>query len=76
MALDDLTRQKLQQLRDEFANKNALLERQQKAAFTAEQMANKTNPPPTTTKAKGGIIKASGRGDGIAARGKTRGKIC
>jgi FKBP-type peptidyl-prolyl cis-trans isomerase len=72
MPLDDLTRQKLQQLREEFANKAADAERQKQAAWNAEQMANK----PPTNKAKGGIIKsASSRADGIIRRGKTRGTI-
>ena len=67
MALDDETRQKLEQLKQEFAAKAADAQRQQKAAFNAEQMANK--------KAKGGVVSASKRGDGIAKRGRTKGRI-
>jgi hypothetical protein len=67
MALDDETRQKLEQLKQEFAAKAADAQRQQKAAFNAEQMANK--------KAKGGKVSASSRADGIAKRGKTKGRF-
>ena len=31
---------------------------------------------PTTQMKKGGVVSASSRGDGIAQRGKTRGKMC
>jgi hypothetical protein len=31
---------------------------------------------PVTQKKKGGVISASSRADGVAQRGKTRGKIC
>ena len=67
MALDDETRAKLEQLKQEFAAKAALDQQKQKAAYNAEQMANR--------KAKGGMVSASKRADGIAQRGKTKGKI-
>ena len=67
MALDDATRQKLEQLKQEFAAKAAEAQRQKQAAWNTEQMATK--------KAKGGKVSASKRADGIAQRGKTRGKM-
>ena len=67
MALDDDTRQKLEQLKQEFAAKAADYQRQKQAAQNAEQMANK--------KAKGGKVSASSRADGCACRGKTKGRI-
>lgn len=67
MALDDATRQKLQQLRDEFAKLAEADRRAQQLAWNAEQTANK--------KAKGGRVSASSRADGIAQRGKTKGRF-
>jgi hypothetical protein len=67
MAMDDDTRQKLQQLREEFAKMAETDRRAQQAAWNAEQSANK--------KAKGGVVSASKRADGIAKRGKTKGRI-
>ena len=64
MALDDETRQKLEQLKQEFAAKAAEAQRQKQAAWNAEQMANK--------KASGGYVKSA---DGIAQRGKTKGRV-
>ena len=63
---DDI-KEKLAQLREEFAAKAAEDQRLQRAAWNAEQIANK--------KAKGGKITASRRADGIAKRGKTKGRI-
>ncbi len=67
MALDDETRQKLEQLKQEFAAKAAEAQRQKQAAWNTEQMANK--------KASGGKVSASHRADGIAQRGKTKGRL-
>jgi len=67
MALDDDTRKKLEQLRQEFAAQAALDQQKKKADWNAEQMANK--------KAKGGKVSASKRADGVAQRGKTKGKL-
>ena len=67
MPLDDDTRQKLQQLREEFARLAEADRRAQQAAWNAEQSANK--------KAKGGRVSASKRADGIAKRGKTKGRF-
>ena len=58
---------KLAQLREEFAAKAADDQRLKQAAWNAEQIANK--------KAKGGKITASSRADGIAIKGKTKGRI-
>jgi hypothetical protein len=63
----DEIREKLAQLREEFAAKAADDQRLQKAAMNAEQIANK--------KAKGGKITASRRADGIAIKGKTKGRM-
>ena len=72
MALDDDTRQKLQQLREEFNLRAQEAARQTQAALNTEKTANSP-----LNKKKGGIIKsASSRADGIAQRGKTRGKYC
>lgn len=67
MALDDETRKKLEQLKQEFAGKAALDQQKKQADWNAEQMANR--------KAKGGLVSASKRADGIAQRGKTKGRI-
>lgn len=67
MALDDDTRKKLEQLKQEFAAKALDDQRKKQADWNAEQMATK--------KAKGGVVSASKRGDGIAKRGKTKGRI-
>jgi len=40
-----------------------------------EELAERRMKPPTITKARGGSVSAS-RGDGIAQRGKTKGRIC
>jgi hypothetical protein len=63
---DDI-KAKLAQLREEFAAKAADDQRLKQAAWNAEQIATK--------KAKGGKITASRRADGIAIKGKTKGKI-
>lgn len=67
MALDDETRKKLEQLKQEFAAKALDDQRKKQADWNAEQMA--------TRKAKGGVVSASKRADGIAKRGKTKGRI-
>jgi len=62
---DDI-KQKLAQLREEFVGKAQDAQRQKQAALNAEQMATK--------KAKGGKVSASRRADGIARKGKTKGR--
>jgi hypothetical protein len=60
------------QAREMMADKKA-----QEAATKAYNAADKTPPAPkpasTEKKAKGGYVKSA---DGIASRGKTRGKMC
>jgi hypothetical protein len=60
------------QAREMMADKKA-----QDAATKAYNAADKTPPAPkpasTEKKAKGGYVKSA---DGIASRGKTRGKMC
>jgi hypothetical protein len=65
-------RQKLAKLREEFAGKSQEEQRLKQAYTNMEQIANRNKPP--SSKAKGGVISASKRADGIAQRGKTRGK--
>ena len=72
MALDDETRQKLEQLKQEFTARAADAQHQKQAAWNTEQMANKQPP---TKKASGGKVSASRRADGIAQRGKTKGRL-
>jgi len=67
-------KQKLAQLREEFAAKALVEGRQKQAILNMEQMANRNKPP--VSKAKGGAVSASRRADGIATKGKTRGKMC
>ena len=48
-----------------------------KMGFTQEEeYKDKTKEELAVKKAKGGMVSASKRADGIAQRGKTRGKIC
>ena len=54
-------------------------ERMGEAALEAGLTMLKSTPPakkPVENKAKGGVISASRRADGVASRGKTRGKMC
>lgn len=56
-----------------FADKLGIRQDKTYAGKSDEDLAKKGEP---VKKAKGGKVSASKRGDGIAQRGKTRGKIC
>jgi hypothetical protein len=58
-------------------SKPPVKEKEKSAAESIGEAARKSLPPKESGMKKGGAVRsASSRADGIAQRGKTRGKIC
>jgi len=58
-----------------FIKKQNYLDKSKNLKRTAEKLRSET-PGVVATFSKGGAVSASSRGDGIAQRGKTRGRMC